>query len=261
MKISEKSGSFSVPFKTMDSVEKEKRKNEGSRNASIFIGDLRGESEENVMEKRRKEIKEKAVKVLRDKFAGDLKRDERLDERRAKAEAAGTEKREIQERIGRMEDWLKNAPEEAKSDVETMKTYQEGIQQAKAELAQADNTIIAETANIRSEKLAKLGERYEQSMAYAVKQEEEILASGSDEIMSMIVQESIEHMDEAYQENIEKAQEQKEENAPEKTADQAEREKTAAKKAADFDEELQKLQKETKLMDEELKGLVVDMQL
>ncbi len=286
MKIAEKNGIFSVSFGTMDGTEKQNRAK--GKNLSIFAGDLRQERQETAIEKKKREIREKATKVLQDKFEGDLKQDESMDESRANIENAKSQMKEAQERIAELKEQIENAPEEMLQDTETMRTYTDALQAAQIDAARAENTVVEENANIRGIKKAKLVVKYEQSMAFAVEQEKKILAAGSDEIMGMAVQESMNHIDEMYQENIEKAEEEKEkkeeqaekleelkenrqeleqqvdvakENAQEKQVDAAKQANETVTESSKVDKELRKLQKEAELMDEDLKGLMVDSQL
>lgn len=295
MKISETTnGMLTVSLNAAQDAERGKRADGSKRNTTIFIGDLQKENEESAIEKKRKEIREKAAKVLLDKFDSDLERDERMEESRAKIDEAQEDRKKAQDRIKEMEEWLESAPEEARSDEATMQAYREGLKQAYMEEAEAESTILSENANIRSEKQAKLGERYEQSMSYAAYQEQKILEAGSSEIMGMMTQEAMNHIDEIYQENIEKAQEEKEkkeeqeeklealrenreeieqqiESAKEQSletqvaaarqTDAAPESNVAVQKTADLDKELQKLQQEAEQMDEDLKGLLVDVQM
>ena len=295
MKISETTnGMLTISLNAAQDGERGKRADGSKQNTTIFIGDLQKENEESAIEKKRKEIREKAAKVLLDKFDSDLERDERMEESRVKIDEAQEDRKEAQSRIKEMEEWLENAPEEARSDEATMQTYREGLKQAYMEKAEAESTILSENANIRSEKKAKLGESYEQSMSYAADQAEKIEKAGASEITGMMMQEAMNHIDEIYQENIEKAQEEKEKKEEEEEKLEALRENreeieqqvesakeqsletqaaavrqtdaapetnVAVQKTADLDKELQKLQQEAEQMDEALKGLLVDVQM
>lgn len=294
MKISETAnGMLTISLNAAQDGERGKRADGSKQNTTIFIGDLRKENEESAIEKKRKEIREKAAKALLDKFAGDLERDERMEESRAKMDEAQEDRREAQCRIKEMEEWLENAPEEARSDETVMQTYREGLKQAYREADEAESTFLSENASIRSEKQAKLGERYEQSMSYAADQAEKIEKAGASEIMGMMTQEAMNHIDELYQETIEKAQEKQEkkeeqeeklealrenrekieqqidsakgqsleaQTAAARQTDAAQETNAAAGKTAQLDKELQKLQQEAEQMNEELKGLLVDVQ-
>ena len=288
MKISGNgNGMLTISLNAAQDAEEGKRADGNKRNLSIFAGDLQKENGESAIGKKRKEIREAAAAALRDKFESDLKRDEQMEESRDRINEAQETRKEVQGRIKEMEEWLENAPEEALSDGATMKNYREGLRQAYAEDAAAENTVISESAYLRSERMAKLEEKYEQSMSFAADQEQKILEAGSDEIMGMAIRESMNHIDETYQENIEKAQEEKEKkeeqeekledlrenreeleqqteavqkHAVEKQEAMSEQTNAAVQKTADLDEELQKLQQEAEQMDEELKGLLVDVQ-
>ena len=65
MKIAEKNGFFSISFGAMDSARNENGTQGKARNKglSVFAGDLR-QNTETAIERKRKEIREKAVKVI-----------------------------------------------------------------------------------------------------------------------------------------------------------------------------------------------------
>lgn len=287
MRIGENNGMLSVSFGVMSGEEKENKTKNG-RMLSIYAGDLQQAGSENAIEKKRQEIREKAVKVLLDKFEQDLKEDEALDESRANVQAAQEEQKAAQERLTELKEQLENAPEEMAEDEETMENYNEAVQDAERRIAEAQGTIIGENAAIRDAKLSKLGKKYEQTMGYAADQEQKILEAGSAEIMGMVTQEAMNHIEEVYQENIEKAQEQQEkkeeqeeklenlkedrqeieqqtaavrEEAAERQAELTEQVNETVSESTDLDKELRRLQQEAELVDEELKGLVVDSQL
>lgn len=287
MKIGENNGILSVSFGTLDNMERDNRvsRTKGG-NVTIFAGDLGRNDSENAIEKKRQEIREKATKVLKDKFAKDMMQDEEVAESRGKIEAARENQKEALDRINELKGYIENAPEDL--DEDTMRTYQEGLQAAQGDLANARSTELVEDARIRSDKEAALKQPYEGSMAWAYDQEGKVLAAGADEIMGMAVKEAMDHVDEKYEENIEQAQEQKEQKEEEQERldalkenkeeilDQVEAAKAEAAKdqaetteqvndtvteSSDIDKQLRKIQKEAELMDEDLKGLVVNSQL
>ncbi len=280
MKIADRNGVLTVSFGAADSTEKQDKGNK--RTLSIFAGDLKQDSQETAVDKKRKEVREKAAKVLLDKFESDQEYEQGLDESRAKIQESQAVMNEARDNAEKAGERLKGISEEEAP--EDYKNCQEYIQEQERIMQEAEGRIIGENAGIRGAKQAKLGEKYR--MVDAVKQEQEILKAGSKEIMGVAVQESMNHIDEMYQENIEKAEEQKEkkEEQEEKleaikdkkaeieqqvAAAKAEAEKEQAEMAeevnetvttgsADVEKELRKLQKEAELMDEEMKGLLVD---
>jgi len=279
MKISEKNGFFSVSFGAMEGTKNESR-NRG-RGLSVFAGDLK-QNNETAIERKRKEIREKAVKVLQDKFDSDTKWTESIDESKQRIQDAWDTMKEAQDNINAVSEHMENAED---MDMESYLGYQKYIAEQKAVMQEAENTIVGENAGIRSAKLDKLGEKYR--MTDAVKTEEKIFAAGSDEIQGMLKQEAQDHIDKLYEENIEKAKKQQEKKEEEEKrleaikekGEQIEQQVEAAKENAkeeqvedtekanseiaetDVDEELRKVQKEGELLEEELKGLMVDTKL
>ncbi len=279
MKIADRNGVLAVSFGAADSMEKQ---NKGNKRAlSIFAGDLKQDNQETAVEKKRKEVRERAAKVLLDKFESDQEYEQGLDESRAKIQESQAVMKEARDNAEKAGERLKGlSKEEAPKEYKNCEEY---IQEQQRIMQEAEGEIIGENASIRGAKQAKLGERYR--MVDAVNQEQEILKAGSKEIMGVAIQESMNHIDEMYQENIEKAQEQKEkeEEQEEKLEDikekkeeieqqvdaakaEAAREQTEMTEevnetvtgSADVDKELRKLQKEAELLDEEMKGLLVD---
>lgn len=283
MKISEKNGFFSVSFGAMDGAGNENRTQGKAQNKglSVFAGDLK-QNNETAIERKRKEIREKAVKVLQDKFDSDTKWSENIEESKGRIQEAWDTIKEAQDNIAQVKEHMENAED---MDMGTYLGYQKYIAEQNGVMQEAQNTITGENAGIRSAKLDKLGERYR--MTDAVKAEEKIFEAGSDEIQGMLRQEAQEHIDEMYAENIEKAQEQKEKKEEEQErldaikekGEQIQQQVEAAKENAkeeqaettkeasetisetNVDEELRKVQKEGELLEEELKGLMVDTKL
>ncbi len=287
MKIENNNGMFTVSFGIENNGERDDRvtKTKGG-DVTIFAGDLGRDNGENAIEKKKKEIRDKAAQVLKDKFARDLEQDDMLKESQSKIETARADQKEALERINELKEYIEEAPEDL--DEDTLRTYREGVQTAQGELADAQRREMSENASIRSAKKADLAQRYEGSMSWAVDQEEKVLAAGSDEIVGMAVKAAMEQIEEKYDENIENAQEQKEEKEKEQEKldelkenkaqimDQVEAAKAEAMKeqekttsevndvvteSSDIDKQLRKIQKEAELMDEDLKGLVVNTQL
>ncbi|WWR15144.1 hypothetical protein V1224_11720 [Lachnospiraceae bacterium JLR.KK008] len=287
MKIENNNGMFTVSFGIENNGERDDRvtKTKGG-DVTIFAGDLGRDNGENAIEKKKKEIRDKAAQVLKDKFARDLEQDDMLKESQSKIETARADQKEALERINELKEYIEEAPEDL--DEDTLRTYREGVQTAQGDLADAQRREMSENASIRSAKKADLAQRYEGSMSWAVDQEEKVLAAGSDEIVGMAVKAAMEQIEEKYDENIENAQEQKEEKEKEQEKldelkenkaqimDQVEAAKAEAMKeqekttsevndvvteSSDIDKQLRKIQKEAELMDEDLKGLVVNTQL
>ena len=283
MKIAEKNGFFSISFGAMDSTRNENGTQGKARNKglSVFAGDLR-QNTETAIERKRKEIREKAVKVLQDKFDSDTKWSENIEESKERIQGAWDTIKEAKDNIAQVNEHIENAED---MDQGTYLGYQKYIAEQNRLMQEAQNTITGENAGIRSAKQDKLGERYR--ITDAVVAEEKIFAAGSDEIQGMLRQEAQEHIDEMYAENIEKAQEQKEKKEEEQERLDAIKEKgeqiqeqvEAAKENAkeeqvesseeanetiaetNVDEELRKVQEEGELLEEELKGLMVDTKL
>ncbi len=278
MKIAEKNGIFSISFGAMESTEKQNRA-KGNK-LSIFAGDLKQGSQETAVERKRREVREKATKVLMDKFEDDQKYEQDLDESRIQdSQAVLKEAKENAEKAAEQLEGMEADSEAYKSCEGYMKEQQRIMQEA-------EGSIIGENAYIRGAKQGKLREKY--TMAHAVVAEEKILAAGSKEVMGVAVQESMEHINDLYQDNIEEAQKEKEEKEKqeerleaikekqkelEQQVDAAkaeaakDQEKTAEKTIetvtgnSDIEKELRKIQKEGELLDEEMKGLLVDSQL
>ena len=294
MRIMEKNGIFSVSFGITDNAKEGdagSAKRAGKERTSLFAGDFGQDHTKSAIEKKRQEIRQKATKVLMDRFEADQKRDESLEETKGKIDAAWEERKAVQDKIAELDEQIENSSEEQRNDPEREMELQKYRTQLSAELQQAENKIIAGNYSVRDAKLAKLGERYEGSMAWAADKEQEILDAGSDEIMGLAAQEGMQHIDELYQENIEKAQEQKEKKEEqeerlealkekkEQTQEQIENAKENAKENAvqeqkesveevnetvteqAVDEELKKILQDSGLTDEELKGLLVDSSL
>lgn len=280
MKIAEKNGIFSVSFGAMESTERQNRTNENR--LSIFAGDLKQGSQETAVDRKRREVREKATKVLLDKFEDDQKYEQDLDESRARIQDSQAVLKEAKENAEKAAEQLEGMGK----DSDAYQSCEGYMKEQQKIMQEAENSIVSENAYIRGAKRGKLGEKY--SMAHAVVAEEKILAAGSKEIMGVAVQESMEHINDLYQDNIEEAQKQKEEKEKqeerleeikekqkelEQQVDAAkaeavkEQEKTAEKAietvtgAGDIEKELRKIQKEGELLDEEMKGLLVDSQL
>lgn len=282
MKIAEKNGIFSISFGAMESTEKQNRA-KGNR-LSIFAGDLKQGSQETAVERKRREVREKATKVLMDKFEDDQKYEQDLDESRARIQDSQAALKEAKENAEKAAEQLEGMSKEA--DPEAYKSCEGYMKEQQRIMQEAEGSIIGENAYIRGAKQGKLREKY--TMAHAVVAEEKILAAGSKEVMGVAVQESMEHINDLYQDNIEEAQKEKEEKEKqeerleaikekqkelEQQVDAAkaeaakDQEKTAEKTIetvtgnSDIEKELRKIQKEGELLDEEMKGLLVDSQL
>ena len=287
MKIAERNGFFSVSLGATDSgdnTEKTTQHKKG-KNLSIFAGNLGKNGSESPVEKKRKEVRERAAKVLMDKFESDQKYEQGLDESRARIEEAQNTEREARENLKQAQE--KRDAISKEDNPEEYERYSEYIANQESILQGAESAIMGENAFIRGAKRDKLGEKY--SMANAVVEEEKILAAGSKEIMGAAVQESMEHIQDQYQDNIEKAQEQKEKKEEEQEkldelkekrkeqeqqlaaakAEAAEKQvemteqanETITKGSADVERELRTIQKQAELLDEEMKGLMVDSKL
>ena len=202
MKIENNNGMFTVSFGIENNGERDDRvtKTKGG-DVTIFAGDLGRDNGENAIEKKKKEIRDKAAQVLKDKFARDLEQDDMLNEGQSKIETARAARKDALERIHALREYIVVAPEEL--DEDTLRTYREGVQTAQGELADAQRREMSENASIRSAKKADLAQRYEGSMSWAVDQEEKVLAAGSDEIVGMAVKAAMEQIEERYDENIE----------------------------------------------------------
>lgn len=285
MKIAERNGFFSVSFGATDSgnnMEKTDQNKKG-KNLSIFAGDFRQDGSESPVEKKRREVRERATKVLMDQFESDQKYEQGLDESRARIQEAQNTEKEARENLKQAQEKRETISKEDNPD--EYERYSEYIANQESILQEAESAIMGENAFIRGAKRGKLGEKY--SMVNAVAEEEKILAAGSKEIMGAAVQESMDHIQEMYQDNIEKAQEQKEKKEEEQEkldalkekreeqqlaaakAEAAEKQVETAEQAnetitegsADIEKELRRIQKEAELLDEEMKGLIVDSQL
>ena len=282
MKIGEKNGVFSISFGAMDSTERQKRADGRSR--TIFAKDLGKDKQESAIDRKRKEVRDRAMKVLLDKFEGDQKYEQDLDESRGRIAESQAAFKEAKENADQAREKLGTISRE--EDPELYDGYEQYIEEQENLMREAEGSIIGENAYIRSAKQAKLGEKY--SMANAVVEEEKILRDGRKEVMGVAIEESMSYIEDMYQENIEKAQEEKEKKEEQEEKLEAVRDKKkelegqidAAKTEAaraqedtaekvnetvtettDMDRELQKIQKEGELIDEELKGLLVDAKL
>ena len=178
MKIAEKNGFFSISFGAMDSARNENGTQGKARNKglSVFAGDLR-QNTETAIERKRKEIREKAVKVLQDKFDSDTKWSENIEESKERIQGAWDTIKEAKDNIAQVNEHIENAED---MDQGTYLGYQKYIAEQNRVMQEAQNTITGENAGIRSAKQDKLGERYR--MTDAVVAEEKIFAAGSDEI-------------------------------------------------------------------------------
>ena len=181
MKIAEKNGIFSISFGAMESTEKQNRA-KGNK-LSIFAGDLKQGSQETAVERKRREVREKATKVLMDKFEDDQKYEQDLDESRARIQDSQAVLKEAKENAEKAAEQL----EGMEADSEAYKSCEGYMKEQQRIMQEAEGSIIGENAYIRGAKQGKLREKY--TMAHAVVAEEKILAAGSKEVMGVAVQE------------------------------------------------------------------------
>lgn len=282
MKIGEKNGVFSISFGAMEG--KKRQKQAGGRKLSVFAGDMKKGEQESAIDRKRKEVRDRAVKVLLDKFEGDQKYEQNLDESRGRIAESQAVFKEAKENAEQAQEKLQTLSRE--DDPQLYDGYEQYIKEQQSVMQEAEGSIISENAYIRGAKQSKLGERY--SMANAAVEEKKIVRDGHKEVMGVAVEESMSYIEDMYQENIEKAQEEKEkkEEQEEKLeeirdkkkeleqqidaakTEAARQQEDAAKEVnetvtetVDIDRELRKVQKEGELIDEELKGLLVDAKL
>ncbi len=282
MKIGEKNGVFSISFGAMEG--KERQKHAGGRRLSVFAGDMKKGEQESAIDRKRKEVRDRAVKVLLDKFEGDQKYEQNLDESRGRIAESQAVFKEAKENAEQAQEKLQTLSRE--DDPQLYDGYEQYIKEQQSVMQEAEGSIISENAYIRGAKQSKLGERY--SMANAAVEEKKIVRDGHKEVMGVAVEESMSYIEDMYQENIEKAQEEKEKKEEQeekleeirdkkkeleqqidaaKTEAARQQEDTAKEvnetvtETVDIDRELRKVQKEGELIDEELKGLLVDAKL
>ncbi len=282
MKIGEKNGVFSISFGAMEG--KERQKQAGGRRLSVFAGDMKKGEQESAIDRKRKEVRDRAVKVLLDKFEGDQKYEQNLDESRGRIAESQAVFKEAKENAEQAQEKLQTLSRE--DDPQLYDGYEQYIKEQQSVMQEAEGSIISENAYIRGAKQSKLGERY--SMANAAVEEKKIVRDGHKEVMGVAVEESMSYIEDMYQENIEKAQEEKEKKEEQeekleeirdkkkeleqqidaaKTEAARQQEDTAKEvnetvtETVDIDRELRKVQKEGELIDEELKGLLVDAKL
>lgn len=282
MKIGEKNGVFSISFGAMEG--KKRQKQAGGRRLSVFAGDMKKGEQESAIDRKRKEVRDRAVKVLLDKFEGDQKYEQNLDESRGRIAESQAVFKEAKENAEQAQEKLQTLSRE--DDPQLYDGYEQYIKEQQSVMQEAEGSIISENAYIRGAKQSKLGERY--SMANAAVEEKKIVRDGHKEVMGVAVEESMSYIEDMYQENIEKAQEEKEKKEEQeekleeirdkkkeleqqidaaKTEAARQQEDTAKEvnetvtETVDIDRELRKVQKEGELIDEELKGLLVDAKL
>ncbi len=282
MKIGEKNGVFSISFGAMEG--KERQKQAGGRRLSVFAEDMKKGEQESAIDRKRKEVRDRAVKVLLDKFEGDQKYEQNLDESRGRIAESQAVFKEAKENAEQAQEKLQTLSRE--DDPQLYDGYEQYIKEQQSVMQEAEGSIISENAYIRGAKQSKLGERY--SMANAAVEEKKIVRDGHKEVMGVAVEESMSYIEDMYQENIEKAQEEKEKKEEQeekleeirdkkkeleqqidaaKTEAARQQEDTAKEvnetvtETVDIDRELRKVQKEGELIDEELKGLLVDAKL
>lgn len=256
---------------------------EGLQKGRVFSGKLQFPGDK--VAERRREAQEKAMKVVRNAFAGELSLDESVAEMKESIEKGKEEMLAHKAELNRI------AEEKEKLKEDGLLTGEE-YERELAELNKAGQHfagLIADEKKYEEHTLRALGdikiERAKQSpMVEATEQAEDILATAGEDIVGMLVEEAKEHMEtefekkqEAAEEKAEKEKELKERIEAMKAEKEEKKEKDSpaieqletstlqmvkiAETGESVQKELKNIVDQLKLDLEDLKGAAVDEEL
>lgn len=224
------------------------------------------------------QAQKKAMKILGDAFAGDLKIDDDMSERREKIKSLTQELADRKKEIKDMEDTKASLLEQGYDEnSDEVRQLSEGLKEYSKQAMDTENELTAENAVIRQTKIERLKSN---PMGEARDQADAVMDAANDEIMGLLIAEGRDYIDEKQEEEKKKAeaaQEKKqelEEKLEARKEDRKEQEKLTENiveasqrlsggtdSVAQAQQEIRDMMNRLKLVEDDVKGATVNQSI
>ncbi len=219
---------------------------ETKKRNSVYAGDLNNNSE-NIIEKKKKEAQEKALKVVSEAFENDKQLDDTIGDLKERASQALSENAKMAKEIEKYTKEKDGKTEDEQKEIDKV------IDNYKSKMEENTGIMADSYGSVRGINIERAKTH---PMIDADNEAEDILSQASKDVVGMLVDEARDHIDEE--------QKKAEEAAKKKAEKEEEQEKIEQKiidNSTDTKKEVKDILDKMKLLEEDIKGAQVDEQL